>query len=89
MVETYPAFAGTETFYGALALAHTLVAVIDQLPGAIRQALGAPDVKGRLVSLGADVVGSTPTEALKYSDTQVRQWDKMLKEVRIQGGLIA
>jgi tripartite-type tricarboxylate transporter receptor subunit TctC len=46
--------------------------------------LAAPEVRDRLASLGADVVGSSPAETLKYIDTQVRQWDKLVKEAGIK-----
>jgi tripartite-type tricarboxylate transporter receptor subunit TctC len=82
--EVYPAFGGAETFYAVLAPANMPAPVIEKLNASIRQVLAAPEVRDRLASLGADVVGSSPAETLKYIDTQVRQWDKLVKEAGIK-----
>lgn len=83
LAETYPGFSA-ETFYCLLAPARTPQPVLDKLSTAIRRALEAPELKERLTDLGADIVGSTPAEGLKYIDTQVRQWDKVVKEAGVK-----
>jgi tripartite-type tricarboxylate transporter receptor subunit TctC len=82
--EIYQGFTGAETFYDVLAPASTSASAIEKLNAGIRQVLAAPDVKEKLASLGAEVVGSSSADALKYIDTQVRQWDKLVKEAGIK-----
>jgi tripartite-type tricarboxylate transporter receptor subunit TctC len=67
-----------------LAPANTPSAAIEKLNAGIRQVLAAPDVKEKLASLGAEIVGASPAGTLKYIETQVRQWDKLVKEAGIK-----
>lgn len=82
--EVYPGFSGAETFYAVLAPALTPVAVIEKLNATIRQVLATPEVKERLAALGADPVGASPADTLKYIDAQVRQWVKLVKDTGIK-----
>lgn len=81
--ETYPGY-GAETFYAVLAPANTPAPVLERLNSAIRGALQAPDAKARLESLGAEIVASSPADTMKYIDSQVRQWDKVVKDAGIK-----
>jgi tripartite-type tricarboxylate transporter receptor subunit TctC len=83
LAETYSGF-DAETFYALLAPANTPQAVLDKLNSAVRKVLEDPDVKAKLASLGAEVVGASPADTMKYIDTHVRQWDKLVKEAGIK-----
>jgi tripartite-type tricarboxylate transporter receptor subunit TctC len=81
--ETYPGFS-SETCYVVLAPAKTPKAVVQKLNSAINKVLADPALKKQISDLGADVVGGTPDEAIKYVDTQVRKWDKLVHEAGIR-----
>lgn len=83
VAETYSGF-DAETFYALLAPAYTPQAVLDTLNSAVRKVLEERDVKEKLESLGAEVVGASPADTMKYIATQVRQWDKLVKEAGIK-----
>jgi tripartite-type tricarboxylate transporter receptor subunit TctC len=84
MAETYPGLSA-ETFYLVLAPAGTPAPVVEKLSAAIRGAVEAQDMKDRLADLGAEPVGSSPADGLKYIDAQVRQWRAVVKEAGIKG----
>lgn len=81
--ETYPGFRA-DAFYAVLAPAGTPATIVDRLNAAIRQVLDAPDVSERLASVGAEVVGSSPAEANRFIQAQVRQWDQVVKDANIK-----
>ncbi len=81
--ESYAGF-GAETLYAILAPANTPPAVLERLNGAIRQVAQMPDVKERLSGQGADIVASSPADTMKYIDSQVRQWEKVVKDAGIK-----
>jgi tripartite-type tricarboxylate transporter receptor subunit TctC len=84
--ELLPEFGGAETFYAVLAPANTPASTIEKLNSAIRQVLATPEVRERLADFGAEVVASAPADAMRYIDTQVRQWEKLVKEAGIKPG---
>ena len=68
---------------GVLVPTGTPPAVIARLHQAFAKALSIPDVKERIVGLGADPVGSTPEEFAAFIKKELATWSKVIKEVGI------
>ena len=68
---------------GVLVPTGTPPAVIARLHQAFAKALSIPDVKERIVGLGADPVGSTPEEFATFIKKELATWSKVIKEVGI------
>ena len=77
-----PGFEAIE-WNGVLVPAGTPQAVITQLNQAIVKSLAIPDVKERIVGLGADPVGSSPEEFGAFIKKEIATWAKVIKEVGI------
>ena len=73
------------TFYGMSVPAKTPRAIVDRLHGAVVKAVNAPDLKERLVSLGADPVGNTPEQYTKFMQDEIAKWGKVIKAAGIKG----
>ena len=77
-----PGFEAIE-WNGVLVAAGTPPAVITQLNQALVKALAIPDVKERILGLGADPVGSSPEEFGAFIKKEIATWSKVIKEVGI------
>jgi len=66
-------------YYGLIAPAGTPRPIIDKLNAALRAALGADDVKKRLVDDGTEVTPSTPEEYAAFLDKDERKWSQIIK----------
>ena len=77
-----PGFEAIE-WNGVLVAAGTPPAVITQLNQALVKALAIPDVKERILALGADPVGSSPEEFGAFIKKEIATWSKVIKEVGI------
>jgi tripartite-type tricarboxylate transporter receptor subunit TctC len=44
------------------------------------QIIALPEVKEKLLSHGAQVLGSTPEQYANYLDAEIKRWDKVVKE---------
>ena len=73
------------TFYGVSAPAKTPRAIIDRLHSEIVRALKAPDLRDRLLGLGADPVGNTPEQYTAFMQNEIAKWDKVIKAAGIKG----
>jgi len=58
-------------------------AVIERLHQALAKALSIPEVRERMVTLGADPVGSSPEEFAAFIRKELATWSKVIKEVGI------
>lgn len=65
---------------GVMAPGKTAPAIITRLNKEIMQILNIPEVKEKLLSHGAQVVGSTPAEYATYLDTEIKRWDQVVKD---------
>jgi len=83
VADYFPGF-NVGSFYAILAPAGTLPAVLVRLNAAIKQAVEAPDVNERLTTMGVTVVLSSPSDAMKYIDTQTRLWRKVVNDANIK-----
>ena len=68
---------------GVVVPAGTPAAVIARLHQAFAKALTMPEVKERIVSLGADPVGNSPEEFAAFIKKEIATWSKVIKEVGI------
>ena len=69
---------------GIIAPAKMPKPIVDKLNRDIVEALKQPDVREKLVSMGADVVAGTPEQfdALLRADTQ--RYEKLIKDVGLE-----
>lgn len=75
----------TSTWYSVVVPAGTPRAVISKLHADMTQALQLPDVRERLMGVGADLVGSTPDYLAEFIKTELAKWSRLVKfsEARI------
>jgi tripartite-type tricarboxylate transporter receptor subunit TctC len=65
---------------GVMAPAHTPQAVIDKLHAAIAKIIQSPDVRERILGMGADPVISTPAEFSAFIAAELKKWTKVIKD---------
>ena len=68
-----------ENWYGMVAPGGTPPAVVAKLNGALVAALRDPDVKEKLSSQGAVLVGGTPEEFAAYLRSEIAKWAKVVQ----------
>jgi tripartite-type tricarboxylate transporter receptor subunit TctC len=69
-------------WYGVLAPAGTSREIVNTLAGAIAKAARSPDIRQRLLEMGAEPVGNSPEEFAKLLRDEVARWAEV---VRISG----
>jgi tripartite-type tricarboxylate transporter receptor subunit TctC len=72
------------TWYGAVAPAKTPREIVQRLSQEMVKALAIPEVKERLASLGADVVGTTPEETAQIFRTDLAKFTKVAHAANIR-----
>jgi tripartite-type tricarboxylate transporter receptor subunit TctC len=55
-------------------------AIINRLNTEISQIIALPEIKDKLLAHGAQVLGSTPEQYANYLDSEIKRWDKVVKE---------
>ena len=68
---------------GIVVPAGTPQAIITRLNQAIVKSLSIPEVKRRILDLGADPVGNSPEEFAAFIKKEIATWTKVIKEVGI------
>ena len=63
-----------------MAPAHTPQPVIDKLHAAIAKIIQSPDVRERILGMGADPVISTPAEFSAFIAAELKKWTKVIKD---------
>ena len=86
VAETVPGYTIT-TWYGAVAPAKVPREIITRLNQEMLKALQLPDIKERMASLGADIVGSSVEATAKFFAAEVAKYTKVAREARIQAEL--
>jgi tripartite-type tricarboxylate transporter receptor subunit TctC len=79
----FPGFDAT-AWFGLMAPAGTPAPIIDKLHKETVRLLALPDVKGKLESLGVQLVGSTPAEFAALIRTETPHWAKVIKDAGIK-----
>ena len=81
--ETVPGYA-MSTWYGAVVPAKTPRDIVVKLNQEILKALALPDVKERLATLGADIVGTSPEQTAAIFKADLAKYAKVAKEAGIR-----
>ena len=68
------------TWTGFVAPAHTPQAIIDRVNAALVNIVKSPEVRERVVGLGADPISSTPAEFSALIASDMLKWGKVIKE---------
>jgi len=71
-------------WYGLLAPLGTPRTIVDKINTEIARTLRTPEVQERLVSVGAEAVGSSPAEYTKFLQQETARWGRVLKEAGIK-----
>jgi tripartite-type tricarboxylate transporter receptor subunit TctC len=79
----YPGFEAKE-WYGFVAPGGTPHALVQRLNAEIVRSLNLPDVRGRLLDLGAEMVADSPERFGAYMHAELGKWAKLLKEAGIR-----
>jgi len=74
----YPAF-DASLWQGVLVPAGTPKEVVARLNAEINRILTQPDVKEKLLAMGADPVGTTPEEFGRFIQSEIGRWGKLIK----------
>ena len=80
--ETVPGYTIT-TWYGAVAPAKVPREIIARLNQEMLKALQLPDIKERMASLGADIVGSSVEATAKFFTSEVAKYTRVAREAKI------
>ncbi len=72
------------SWYGILAPAGTPQAIVAKLHAAIVHALAQPEVRERLVSEGAEVIGSTPEAFAAHITAELARMGKLIRDADIR-----
>lgn len=80
----YPDFK-VVTWFGLVAPAGTPAAVVDRLNREVAAAVKSPEIRKRLIALGADPTTNSPAEYLEMIKTDRDTWGRVVKSANIQG----
>ena len=72
------------TFYGASVPVKTPRAIVERLHAEFVKALASPEVKEKLLGLGADPVGNTPEQYTAFMQAEIAKWTKVIKAAGIR-----
>jgi tripartite-type tricarboxylate transporter receptor subunit TctC len=72
------------TWYGAVAPAKTPREIVVKLNQEMLKALALPDIKERMASLGAEIVGTTPEQTAAIFKADLAKYTKVAKEAGIR-----
>jgi tripartite-type tricarboxylate transporter receptor subunit TctC len=67
------------TWFGVFVPAGTPRPVVDRLHAEFARALAAPDVREKMLALGAEPVGSTPEQFAAYVKAEAAKYAKLVK----------
>jgi len=73
------------SWFGVSAPARTPRPIVDRLNGDIVRALNTPDLRERLLGMGADPVGNTPEQYTAFVQNEIVKWGKVIKAAGIKG----
>lgn len=71
-------------WFGVVAPAATPREIVAKLNAELVRALASPDIKGRISSLGAEVVSTTPEGLDQFNRAQIALWAKVIKAAHVQ-----
>ena len=71
------------SWFGLLAPAGTPPEIVGQLSEETRRILSMPDVREKLLSLGAQPAGSTPDEFARFIDAEIAKWNRVIRSANV------
>jgi tripartite-type tricarboxylate transporter receptor subunit TctC len=71
-------------WFGVLAPAATPRAIVERLSADANRVLADPDVRSRMIALGADPRGNTPEEFARFIRDDQAKWAKLMREAGIK-----
>ena len=74
----------TVAWFGVLAPAGTPPEIVDRLSAEIAKIAKSPEMRERLVAMGAEPVGSTPAEFKAVIDRDIAKWKPLAQKVGIK-----
>lgn len=80
----YPEFK-VVTWFGLVAPAGTPPAIVDRLNREVADAIRSPEIRKRLIELGAEPTTNSPAEFLDLVRSERETWSKVVKSAKIQG----
>ena len=81
--ETLPAYE-VVNWYGMVMPSGTPREVLVRLHAEILKAMSVPEIRTKLIELGADPVGSTPEEFRAFMRAESVKWARVIKEANIR-----
>lgn len=72
-------------WFGVAAPAKTPRAIVERLHSEIVRALNSADLRERLESQGADVVGNTPEQYTAFIQGEIAKWAKVIQSAGVKG----
>jgi tripartite-type tricarboxylate transporter receptor subunit TctC len=80
VAETYPGVSGT-AWHGVFAPARTPPDIVAVLNGALVAVLREPEIRERLLGLGAEPIASTPEELRQFQAAEIAKWRTIARAV--------
>ena len=71
------------SWFGLLAPAGTPADIVGQLSEETRRILNMPDVREKLLALGAQPAGSTPEEFARFIDAEIAKWNRVIRSANV------
>jgi tripartite-type tricarboxylate transporter receptor subunit TctC len=71
------------SWFGLFAPAGTPAEIVDKISEETRRILGMPDVREKLLSLGAQPAGSTPEEFAHFIDSEIAKWARVIRSANV------
>ena len=72
------------SWFGLFAPAKTPRAVLSKLAAETQRILKLPDVRERIVALGAQPVGGTPQEYTAFIKSEIAKWEKVIRNAGVK-----
>ena len=72
------------TWYAMLGAARTPAPIVALLQGEVAKAVGAPDVRERLLTLGIEPVGSSPEQLVELLRREIARWTPIIQKAGIK-----
>ena len=83
VAESVPGYQST-LWYALLAPAGTPQAIIKKVHGETGKALAAPQMRERLLALGATPVGNSPQELQNFVRDEIAMWTRLVRQTNIR-----
>jgi tripartite-type tricarboxylate transporter receptor subunit TctC len=58
--------------------------VVDRLSGEIQRIVRQPEVRSRIIELGAEPVGNTPDEFRAFLEAEVARWARVINQAMLR-----